>query len=117
MMQQFHTEISALRSLHHPNIIALYDVYTTSSKIYIVMEMMAGGELFDYVVQKGTLTEAEASTIVRMVTSALVYMHDKNVIHRDLKPENLLLSHKPNSIYDIEIKVIDFGLSKVSSSS
>lgn len=58
--------------------------------------------------------EAEASTIVRMVTNALVYMHEQKIIHRDLKPENLLLKHKPNSIYDIEVKIIDFGLSKVS---
>lgn len=114
MIEQFHMEIVALKSLEHPNIIKLYDVYTTSHKIYIVMELMVGGELFDYVVQKGTLTEAEASAIIRMVTSALVYMHDQNIIHRDLKPENLLLTHKPDSMYDIEVKIIDFGLSKVS---
>jgi len=112
MISQFHSEIDALRQLHHPNIIQLYDVFTTKKKIYIVMELMAGGELFDYVVQKGTLTEAEASVIVRMVTGALVYMHRCNIIHRDLKPENLLLKYKPNSIYDLEVKIIDFGLSK-----
>lgn len=112
MIDQFHTEIKALQSLHHPNIIKLYDVYITNDKIYIVMELMQGGELFDYVVQKGTLNEEEASRIVRKVTSALVYMHSKNIIHRDLKPENLLLTHKPRSSHDIEVKIIDFGLSK-----
>lgn len=106
-------EIKTLRSLQHPNIIQLYDVYITEDKIYIIMELMNGGELFDYVVQKGTLTEEEASRIVRKVTSALVYMHSKNVIHRDLKPENLLLAHKPRSSHDIEVKIIDFGLSKI----
>jgi calcium/calmodulin-dependent protein kinase I len=74
MMDQFHTEIQALRKLDHPNIIRLYDVYITQDKIFIVMELMEGGELFDYVVQKGTLTEEEASRIVRSVTSALVYI-------------------------------------------
>ena len=113
MMEQFRSEIDALRKLQHPNIIKLYDVFFTKKKMYIVMELMGGGELFDYVVQKGTLTEAEASVIVRMVTSALVYMHECNIIHRDLKPENLLLKYKPNSIYDLEVKIIDFGLSKV----
>lgn len=113
MMTQFLTEIDTLRSLHHPNIIELYDVYISPDKIYIIMELMEGGELFDYVVQKGTLTEEEASRIVRKVTSALVYMHSKNVIHRDMKPENLLLAHKPRSSHDIEVKIIDFGLSKV----
>jgi tRNA A-37 threonylcarbamoyl transferase component Bud32 len=114
MMEQFRSEIEALKSLDHPNIIKLYNVYTTPKRIYIVMELMAGGELFDYVVKKGTLTEAEASAIVRMVTNAMVYMHEQNIIHRDLKPENLLLTHKANGIYDIEVKIIDFGLSKVS---
>ena len=113
MMDQFYVEIKTLKSLKHPNIIQLFDVYISEEKIYIIMELMTGGELFDYVVQKGTLTEEEASRIVRMVTSALVYMHSKNVIHRDLKPENLLLSHKPRSSHDIEVKIIDFGLSKI----
>ena len=77
MMAQFQTEIEALKQLQHPNIIRLYDVYLTEDKIYIVMELMEGGELFDYVVQKGTLNEEEASNIVRRVTSALVYMHSQ----------------------------------------
>lgn len=116
MMQQFQTEIEALRQLQHPGIIRLYDVYISDEKIYIVMELMEGGELFDYVVQKGTLTEEEASKIVRKVTSAMVFMHDKNIVHRDLKPENLLLKRKPRSPNDeIDVKVIDFGLSKVGS--
>lgn len=144
MMAQFQTEIEALRELQHPSIIGLYDVYLTEDKIYIVMELMEGGELFDYVVQKGTLNEEEASKIVRRVTSALVYMHSKNIVHRDLKvrndkfvkldhilvclsgltnknifrfhyiqPENLLLKRKPKPTEDIEVKIIDFGLSKV----
>jgi serine/threonine protein kinase len=87
MMEQFHTEIDALRALHHPSIIELFDVYISEEKIFIVMELMEGGELFDYVVQKGTLTEDEASDIVRKVTSAMVYMHSQNIVHRDLKPE------------------------------
>lgn len=116
MMEQFHTEIAALRSLQHPNIIQLYDVYVTDEKIFIVMELMEGGELFDYVVQKGTLTEDEAARIVHSVTSALVYMHSKNIVHRDLKPENLLLRRRPRHAGDnVEVKIIDFGLSKVRS--
>jgi serine/threonine protein kinase len=77
MMAQFQTEIEALKQLQHPSIIQLYDVYLTEDRIYIIMELMEGGELFDYVVQKGTLNEEEASKIVRRVTSALVYMHEK----------------------------------------
>ena len=77
MMAQFQTEVEALRDLQHPSIIQLMDVYLTGEKIYIIMELMEGGELFDYVVQKGTLNEEEASKIVHRVTSAMVYMHDK----------------------------------------
>jgi len=114
MLQQFQTEINVLRNLHHPNIINLQDVYITNDKIFIVMELMSGGELFDYVVERGTLTEEEASQIIRKVTSAIVYMHQQNIIHRDLKPENLLLTHKPRTPGEIpEVKIIDFGLSKL----
>lgn len=112
MMAQFQTEIEALRDLQHPSIIQLMDVYLTDTKIYIIMEQMEGGELFDYVVQKGTLNEEEASHIVHRVTSALVYMHGKNIVHRDLKPENLLLKRKPKPTEEIDVKIIDFGLSK-----
>eukprot|EP00573_Skeletonema_grethae_P002648 CAMPEP_0201690804 /NCGR_PEP_ID=MMETSP0578-20130828/4125_1 /ASSEMBLY_ACC=CAM_ASM_000663 /TAXON_ID=267565 /ORGANISM="Skeletonema grethea, Strain CCMP 1804" /LENGTH=465 /DNA_ID=CAMNT_0048175863 /DNA_START=203 /DNA_END=1600 /DNA_ORIENTATION=+ len=112
-LDQFYMEIETLRSMRHPNIIQLFDVYITEDKIYIIMELMSGGELFDYVVKKGTLTEEEAARIVRKVTDALVYMHSKNVIHRDLKPENLLLARKPRSSQDVDVKIIDFGLSKI----
>ena len=80
-------KIEALKRLRHPSIIQLLDVYMNNEKIFIIMELMEGGELFDYVVQKGTLTEDEASNIVRKVTSAMVYMHSQNIVHRDLKPE------------------------------
>ncbi|GMI39765.1 hypothetical protein TeGR_g8276, partial [Tetraparma gracilis] len=72
LLEQFNVEIDALRELRHPGIIELEDVYVTPEKIYMVMELMGGGELFDYVVEKGTLTEEEASRIVNKVTSAVV---------------------------------------------
>lgn len=117
MMTQFQIEIQALQQLHHPGIIKLYDVYVNASKIFIIMEYLEGGELFDYVVQKGTLTEEEASMIVKKVTSAIVFMHEQNIVHRDLKPENLLLVRRPSNTgttknQPIDVKIIDFGLSK-----
>ena len=117
LLEQFGVEIEVLKELQHPGIIKLEDVYTTDSKIYMVMELMSGGELFDYVVEKGTLTEEEASVIVKGVVGAVVYMHDKGIIHRDLKPENLLLKSRPENGgkeegVGVECKIIDFGLSK-----
>mgnify|MGYP003725291381 CR=1 FL=1 len=66
----------------------------TPSDIFVIMEYVSGGELFDYVVEKGTLSEEEASVLVRKITSAVAHMHGLDIIHRDLKPENLLLTSK-----------------------
>ena len=84
LLDQFYIEIKALQALNHSNIIHLTDVFETSSKIYMVMEMMKGGELFDYVVEKGTLSEEEGALFVRKITSAVAHMHSKDIIHRDL---------------------------------
>ncbi|RLN61319.1 hypothetical protein BBJ28_00005326 [Nothophytophthora sp. Chile5] len=96
--------------MNHPNIIHIEDVFLTDSKICMVTEYMSGGELFDYVVDKGTLSEVEASAIVRKITSAVAYMHACGIIHRDLKPENLMLTSKSRGA---EVKIIDFGLAKL----
>lgn len=63
------------RVRQHPNIIRLEDVSFSPTKIFMVMELMRGGELFDYVVERGTLSEDEASSMIRKVTSAVAYMH------------------------------------------
>lgn len=110
LLEQFFTEIKVLKTLQHPNIIRFEDTYETNDRIYIIMELMKGGELFDYVVEKGTLSEEEASLIVRKITSAVAHMHGMNIIHRDLKPENLLLTSKGP---EAAVKLIDFGLAKV----
>lgn len=110
LLDQFYVEIRVLTDLKHSNVIELVDVFETADRIFIVMEVMNGGELFDYVVEKGTLSETEASVIVRKITSAIAHMHAKGIIHRDLKPENLLLTDKGPKP---EVKIIDFGLAKV----
>jgi serine/threonine protein kinase len=110
MLDQCTIEIKVLKTLNHPNIIKLEDNYETPDRIFMVMEKMQGGELFDYVVEKGTLSEEEGSLLVRKITSAVAHMHALNIIHRDLKPENLLLTTKGP---DAEVKLIDFGLAKI----
>jgi serine/threonine protein kinase len=111
LLDQFYVEIKVLQSLKHSHIIHLEDVYETPDRIYMVMELMQGGEIFDYVVDKGTLSEEEASVLVRKLTSAVSHMHDMNIIHRDLKPENLLLTARQGPSQ--EVKIIDFGLAKI----
>jgi serine/threonine protein kinase len=110
LLEQFHVEIAVLRLLRHPNIVHLQDVFETDRNIQMVLELMEGGEVFDYVVDRGTLSEGEAAGMVRQVTSALAYMHSMDVIHRDLKPENLLLARRDVTA---DIKIIDFGLAKI----
>ncbi|XP_059664270.1 CBL-interacting serine/threonine-protein kinase 12-like [Cornus florida] len=99
-------EISILRRLRHPNIVQLFEVMATKTKIYFVMEYVKGGELFNKVA-KGRLPEQVARKYFQQLISAVGFCHARGVYHRDLKPENLLLDE------DGDLKVSDFGLSAV----
>lgn len=106
-------EIQVLRRLDHPNIVRLSDVFEDKSYVYLVMELVTGGELFDRIVEKGSYTEKDASSLIKQVLEAVDYMHERGVVHRDLKPENLLYySTDPDS----KIMISDFGLSKTEES-
>merc|ERR1711934_665263 len=104
------TEMEILKSVRHRNIIALKEILEYDQTLYIVTEIVTGGELFDKIVELGAYTEADAAKLVLKMVSAIDYLHDMNIVHRDLKPENLLLK----STEDVsEIKLADFGLSKI----
>ncbi|KAJ1426133.1 Serine/threonine-protein kinase, active site [Sesbania bispinosa] len=100
-------EISILRRVRHPNIVQLFEVMATKTKIYFVMEYVRGGELFNKVA-KGRLKEEVARKYFQQLICAVEFCHARGVFHRDLKPENLLLDENGN------LKVSDFGLSAVS---
>ncbi|MCQ2816547.1 MAG: protein kinase [archaeon] len=100
-------EIKILKILRHKNIIQLYSVIHTISSIYLVMEYAEGHELFDYIIKKSRLEEAEASKIFQDIISGIEYLHKLKIVHRDLKPENLLFDYERN------IKIVDFGLSNL----
>uniref|UniRef100_A0A158P8M3 Protein kinase domain-containing protein n=1 Tax=Angiostrongylus cantonensis TaxID=6313 RepID=A0A158P8M3_ANGCA len=106
-------EIKVLRKLRHPNIVQLYDTYEEKQYVYLVMELVTGGELFDRIVAKGSYTEKDASHLIRQVLHAVAFMHENGVVHRDLKPENLLYYNQDE---DSKIMVSDFGLSKTEDS-
>jgi len=106
-------EIKVLRRLDHPNVVKLLEAYESKSYVYLVMELVTGGELFDRIVEKGSYTEKDAADLIKQVLSAVAYMHDSGVVHRDLKPENLLY-HSPDE--DSKIMISDFGLSKMEDS-
>lgn len=98
-------EIEIMRQLSHQNIINLYQVMETDSFIHIVTEYAANGEIFDFLVDNGKMTEKEAALTFSQILKAVHYCHQKNVVHRDLKAENLLLDRDGN------IKLADFGFS------
>lgn len=99
--------------LTHPNIVQLLETFEDKSKVYLIMELVTGGELFDRIVEKGSYTEKDASDLIRQVLEAVDYMHEQGVVHRDLKPENLLY-YSPDE--DSKIMISDFGLSKMEDS-
>ena len=106
-------EVNLMIKLDHPNIIKLYEYYENEKKIYLIMELCTGGELFDKIIEnteKGKqFTEKQAANIFKQMMSAVNYCHKNGIVHRDLKPENLLYFDKSENS---PIKVIDFGMSK-----
>ncbi|EAS04482.1 kinase domain protein (macronuclear) [Tetrahymena thermophila SB210] len=103
-------ELEVLKTLDHPNIIKFYETYHDKMYIHFVMEYCPGGDLFEYVANKGPLEEFEAAQIMKKLFSAVAHIHSKNIVHRDLKPENILFTSKDKTSWDI--KIIDFGLSR-----
>ncbi|CAN1283643.1 CBL-interacting serine/threonine-protein kinase 20 [Linum perenne] len=104
---QIKREISVMRLVRHPNVVHLFEVMASRSKIYFIMELARGGELFNKVVAKGRLREETARKYFQQLIAAVEFCHSRGVYHRDLKPENLLLDEQGN------LKVSDFGLSAI----
>ncbi|XQJ28765.1 5'-AMP-activated protein kinase catalytic subunit alpha, putative [Leishmania guyanensis] len=107
MDRKIHREIEILQLFSHPNICRLYEVISTPTDMYLIMEYVEGGELYDYIVQKGRVRESEARYIFQQIVCAIEYCHHFRVVHRDLKPENILLGT------GLQVKLIDFGLSNI----
>ena len=102
------TEIAIMKLLHHPHIIRMEAVYEDRDRIYIVMEKLSGGELFERIVGRPRFSEAEAFRVIKPLVESVAYLHDMGIVHRDLKPENILCGE------DLEdLKIADFGLSKL----
>ena len=97
-------EIVVMKLIDHPNIMHLYDVWETSGYLYLVLEYIQGGELFEHLCKHGPLSITETLKYFHQMIGAVDYFHRFNVAHRDLKPENILLDHNFN------VKIADFGM-------
>lgn len=107
--KQMEEEVRLMQSLDHPYIVQLVDVFVHNGvAMYLVMELVGGGDLFDSIVQQQRYSEVDARRTMRKLLSAVYYLHDKcNIVHRDLKPENVLC------VSPTHIKLADFGLAKI----
>eukprot|EP00002_Diphylleia_rotans_P000545 TRINITY_DN10287_c0_g1_i1.p1 TRINITY_DN10287_c0_g1~~TRINITY_DN10287_c0_g1_i1.p1 ORF type:complete len:499 (+),score=112.01 TRINITY_DN10287_c0_g1_i1:118-1614(+) len=105
MNEKIRREVQILTNFAHPHIIRLYEVIETPTDLFLVMEYVPNGELFEYIVSSGRLPEETARRFFQQIIFAVNYCHQHNVVHRDLKPENLLLDAGN------DVKIADFGLS------
>lgn len=107
VLMKVEREIAIMKLINHPHVLGLYDVYENNTHLFLILELVSGGELFDYLVKKGRLSEREARKFFRQIVSAVDFCHKHSICHRDLKPENLLLDDNKN------IKVADFGMASL----
>ncbi|XP_026785866.3 serine/threonine-protein kinase DCLK3 [Pangasianodon hypophthalmus] len=104
-------EIALLRSLTHPRLVRLLRSHHTDTHVYLLMELVSGGDLFDAIARCGKFSEPCAARMIRDISQALEYIHNKSIAHRDIKPENLLDQRHSNG--SINLKLADFGLAMV----
>ncbi len=103
------SEVDILSQLDHPNVVKLYEIFDEGDVLYLVMELMNGGELFDRIVEKECYSEKEAADTIRPLVDAIRYCHSMGIVHRDLKPENLLYGSSDGQAI---LKISDFGLAR-----
>ena len=107
--RRFHGESQAVAMMSHPNIVSVYDVSKSSDLDYIVMELIDGITLKQYMEQKGPLSWRETLHFSMQIAKALEHAHSRNIIHRDIKPHNVMI------LKDGSVKVADFGIARIAS--
>mmetsp|Transcript_15992 Transcript_15992/g.44227 ORF Transcript_15992/g.44227 Transcript_15992/m.44227 type:complete len:609 (-) Transcript_15992:496-2322(-) len=108
IIQALREEVFIMCQADHPDIIRLEEVYESDEQIYLIMDLLKGGDMFDRLEDQPNYSEADCSHMVKQMLSAIKYLHANNIVHRDLKLENFLFDDKES----ISVQLIDFGLSK-----
>ncbi|XP_013924030.1 PREDICTED: death-associated protein kinase 3 [Thamnophis sirtalis] len=106
--EEIQREVNILREIQHPNIITLHDIFENKTDVVLILELVSGGELFDFLAEKESLTEEEATQFLKQILDGVHYLHSKHIAHFDLKPENIMLLDK--NVPSPRIKLIDFGI-------
>lgn len=99
-------EVAMMKLMNHPNIMRIYDVFEGERELFLVLEYIEGGELFDFLVNRGRLPPSEALIYFKQIIYGLNYAHTFSIIHRDLKPENILIA----SLSPPLVKIADWGM-------
>mmetsp|Transcript_1915 Transcript_1915/g.3453 ORF Transcript_1915/g.3453 Transcript_1915/m.3453 type:complete len:455 (-) Transcript_1915:1441-2805(-) len=108
LMKSVECEIHFIRKqIDHPNVVRTFDVFNTKDNLFIVMEYMPGGMLYDILASEGQFSEAHASVVMREIFLGVKCLHDNDIVHRDIKPENVLCKNKE---WPYRVKIADFGL-------
>lgn len=102
-------EVRVMKKLNHPHIMSLYKDIDTAHNMYLILEYVSGGDLFDVITKLTRFSEPQARIMIRHLASAMAYIHSLGIVHRDVKPENLLVEMGPNGTF-VELKLADFGL-------
>ncbi|XP_009075712.1 PREDICTED: death-associated protein kinase 2-like, partial [Acanthisitta chloris] len=108
--EQVEREVTILRQLNHPNIMRLHDLFGSRAEVVLILELIGGGELFDFIAEKEMLSEEEAIEFLGQILRGVEYLHGLLIAHFDLKPENIMLQEK--DVPKPRIKIIDFGLAQ-----
>lgn len=106
--EEIEREVNILREIQHSNIITLHDIFENKTDVILILELVSGGELFDFLAEKESLTEEEATQFLKQILDGVHYLHSKRIAHFDLKPENIMLLDK--NVQNPRIKLIDFGI-------
>ncbi|XP_016135974.1 death-associated protein kinase 3-like [Sinocyclocheilus grahami] len=106
--EEIEREVNILREIQHSNIVTLHDIFENKTDVILILELVSGGELFDFLAEKESLTEEEATQFLKQILDGVHYLHSKRIAHFDLKPENIMLLDK--NVPNPRIKLIDFGI-------